>query len=179
MDMRPFERRIIDLRHPVEEAARTMHERNTFLEWDAHEYHHYPKSQRWFAGMGVVTAVFALFGFLTGNIFFALFVLVAAFVIYLFAIREPRIVSNALTAQGVRAGNRLFDYEDLESFWIFYEIGGIKELSIETKRGLISHVRMPLGEAEPVAVREILIQFVPEKRHEESLANILSRLVGF
>jgi hypothetical protein len=40
-------------------------------------------------------------------------------------------------------------------------------------------VSIPLGDTDPNILREHLLKFVKEKRHEESITETLSRLLGF
>ncbi|KKW30921.1 MAG: hypothetical protein UY75_C0021G0001 [Parcubacteria group bacterium GW2011_GWC2_52_8c] len=183
------ERKIIDLKHPgmerqeareaetAREAASYMPE--VILEWQAYEYEHSVKSPKWFLWGSVAVAALVIIGALTRNYFFILFIAVAAFVVYLYAKRPPKEIYCAITSRGVQVGRRMFEFENLNSFWIFYEVGGIKHLSLESKKALLPRFSVPLGDADPVTLRRTLIKFVNEVEHEESLADIFARMAGF
>lgn len=185
MDIRSPEKKIINLKHPdvkiheAELAEPRPFRHEIFIEWEALEYEHIPKEKSWFIAGGIIASLLMIFALFTANYFFALFVLLASFVVYMYSIRPPKQISAAVGREGVRVGRRIYDFEDLRSFWIFYEAGGIKELSLESKKSVMPYIRVPLGEVEPVKVREALIQFVPEVQHEESLAEIIARILGF
>ena len=180
------EKKVIDLKHPeTERAERREAEMDAEaaswvkLDWVAYEYDHEPKERRWFIIGGIAAAVLILISLYSGNYFFALFVALAALVVYLYANRPPKEVYCSITPHGIQIGQRLFEFESLASFWIFYEIGGIKHLSLQSKRAFLPFIRVPLGDVHPAELRTTLRRFVPEREHEESLVEILSRLVGF
>lgn len=162
---------------PEEKQAETSP--GVILEWEALEYDHLPKDRRWFLISGVIAAAIVLYGLFTANYFLSLLTIIAGFLVFLYAVRPPKMIYAAITSRGVQIGRRIFLYEDLNSFWIFYEAGGIKELSIESRKAVVPFLRVPLGDTDPVTVREHLIRFVPERQHEESFSETISRLVGF
>lgn len=149
------------------------------LEWEALEYDHLPKDKRWFLIGGVIAAAIILYGLFTANYFLSLLTIIAGFLVFVYAVRPPKMIYSAVTSRGVQIGRRIFLYEDLNSFWIFYEAAGMKELSLESKKAVVPFIRVPLGEIDPVEIRELLIRFVPERQHEESFAETIGHLVGF
>lgn len=149
------------------------------FEWEALEYDHLPKDKRWFLIGGTIAAGIILFGLFTANYFLSLLTVIAGFLIFVYAVRPPKMIYSAITSRGVQIGRRVFLYEDLSSFWIFYEAGGLKELSLESKKAVVPFIHIPLGKADPVEIRELLIKFVPERQHEESFTETVARLVGF
>src|SRR3989338_3047486 len=182
------ERKVIDLKHPeMEREEKRIAEREAeelatsavLLEWLTFEYDHLPKGRRWFIWGGAAAALLILVGLYTRNYFFTIFVALAAFVVYLYAVRPPKEVYCAVTPRGVQIGRRIFEFESLVSFWIFYEVGGMKHLSLHSKKALLPFIRVPLGEMNPVELRTTLMRFVPEEEQEESFAEIIGRLVGF
>lgn len=187
MEIRPPERRIIDVKHPEVERAEARMASEAFpelgdeilAEWEAWEYEHIPKDRKWFIAGGIVALGLLLFAIITGNFFFAVFVLLASLVVGLYALRPPAVVRCAITPDGVQIGRRIFDFDQLKSFWIFYEVSGIKEVSLESKKTVMPHIRMPLGAMDPTEVRYILITYLPEVRQEESSADIIARILGF
>ena len=185
MDIRPQDRKIIDLKHPHTEeaekraAAAFSRGPEVYVEWEALEYEHIPKEKNWFIAGGIVAGALVIFALITQNWFFAVFMVLASFVVFIYAVRPPKHISAAVLSGGVRFNHRLFDFDDLRSFWIFYEPGGMKELSLESRKTIMPHIRIPLGDTDPVEVRSILTRFIPEEKQEEAFADIISRIVGF
>ncbi len=187
MEIRPPERKVFDIKHPgverieagvIREAPLRYRDAELYL-WEAWEYEHVPKTRGWFIAGGVLALGLLAFALATGSLLFGIFVILASFVVSLYALRPPRMVRAKITEDGVQIGRRIFDFDDLKSFWIFYNVSGIKELSLESKKSLMPHIKMPLGGADPVKVRQALLPYIPEVRQEESFADILARILGF
>lgn len=187
MEIKPPERKIIDVKHPETERmeARLKQELppvpddEILAEWDAWEYEHAPKSRRWFVVGGLAAFALLLFSIVTGNLLFAVFVALASFVVYIYALRPPKLVRCLITPDGVQIGRRIFEFDQLKSFWIFYEVSGIKEISLESKKAVMPHIRIPLSGMNPVKIRQALVRYIPEIRQEESSADIIARILGF
>ncbi|MBI2053042.1 MAG: hypothetical protein HYT34_02235, partial [Candidatus Ryanbacteria bacterium] len=67
----------------------------------------------------------------------------------------------------------------LKSFWVFYTPGGVKELSLKLEKALAPYLRIPLGDANPNEVRTFLLNYLPEKKQEDSLIDALMRYLQF
>lgn len=84
----------------------------------------------------------------------------------------------AINKKGVLIGDYLYPYKNLKSFWINYDPDGIKELSLEIRGFLISSLQLPLYNQDPFQVREALMNFLPEKYHQEEFDTWLKRKLG-
>ena len=152
---------------------------DVYLAWEAPEYERFSKGRFWFLILGLVTLAFAAVSAYYGNYLFAFFVVIAGILVGWFGGREPRTMHFAITSEGVRFENRIYLFDDLKSFWIFYEPPLFKELSIESKKMFMPYLRAPLGETEPDEIRETLSRFLPEEKQQESFIAIISHLARF
>ena len=144
----------------------------SLIKWEAPEYEYRPKSPNWFWSAGIISAAVAAASVLLGNILFAILVLLAGFSVILFGGRRPKIIWFSLTAQGIQIGDRLFPYDNIRSFWIHYDPPYKKILSIELKKVFMPMMLIPLADNDPNVIREHLIKFIKERRHEESFTEI-------
>lgn len=152
---------------------------NPLYSWKAKEFEKYEKSTAWFVVMGLVFLALILTAIAWQSYTaFILFVLIG-FVVFIYAVREPKTLEYAITHQGVKVENLIYKFDDIESFWIFYDPPEVKYLSLKTKHGLGKHVHIPLGQEDPEKIREVLSRFVPEKKQEEHLADVLARALRF
>lgn len=92
--------------------------------------------------------------------------------------KNPRIIKCKIKSEGVQVNRDLYPYENIKSFWIFYNPPSRQELSIRLKNSFSSHVRIPLGDEDPVKIRELLLKFIPEKKQEEAIVDVFARMVG-
>ena len=149
------------------------------ISWQASEYAYIKKSPDWYWAVGILTIGFFAVAMIFGNMLFGVFMLLAGFTIALYGARPPRIVTCTLSAEGVRIENRVYPYESLKSFWIFYHPPQVKELSVESQKLIMPQIKIPLGDANPAEVRTYLQQFMPEHQQEESLIDTATRFLGF
>lgn len=154
-------------------------EENNTIEWTALEFDYYSKSKSWFVGFGIVAVLLALWGIWTKNIIFVILIGLSYFTLVVFAFKKPRGVQFAITPKGVNVDENLYNYDDLKSFWIFYEPPEVTEISLHSKKIATPYIKIPLGDQNPVEIRRMLIKYIPEIKQETSLADNLSRTIKF
>lgn len=148
------------------------------LSWQAPERKNETPAQNTKIILGTGALAFLSYAVYTQNYLFAIIIALAGFVWYAYAHQSPRLIEYAVTARGVQIQNRLYEFQDLQSFWIFFDPPHVKELSIESKKTFMPFIKIPLGDTKPTALREQLIKFIPEKKQEETLTEIVSRRFG-
>ena len=108
----------------------------------------------------------------------AAFLLLASLVLVLYSNKKPEITEIVISQNGVAVGNKIYYYKDLKSFWIHYNPGEAKELSLELRKWYFPYLRILIENENPLTLRSFLIKFLPEKEHENSLVDIISRKLG-
>lgn len=152
----------------------------TLYEWQALEHVHQPKSSRWFLVAAVASALLIGWFIITFNLIAALTTALVGGLVYYFAQREPDMQRCRLMVDGVAINNTLYHYKELASFNIVYEPGQTKVVLLRSKRRFAPLITMEIGDADPVLIRDVLIEFVSEDQDlEEPLTDILARRVGF
>ena len=100
--------------------------------------------------------------------------------IYYVAQRKPDTMRYRIMLDGVALNNTLYHYQDLENFNVIYEPGEVKTVIFRSKRRLSPYIHMEIGDADPVEIRDVLLEFLPEDQElEEPLVDIIARRVGF
>jgi hypothetical protein len=148
------------------------------IEWTAAEFVEYKKDKRWFFYAGLITIGLIIIAILIKNFLLAVIVLLAAVTVYIYSVKEPRKIIFSISGQGIQIDKQIYDFENLKSFWIFYN-SEIKELSIRSKKAIMPYIKIPLGKQDPVEVRELLLKFLPEKKHQESVIDNWARRLRF
>lgn len=148
------------------------------LHWKALEFHHEEKSHAWYWGIGIAGGAVVFFSLITGNFLFAILAVLVVFLVIMYQARGPKEYEFTIVQRGVQVGKRLFQFVHLESFWIFEHENGHSELSIKSKKTLLPHIKIPLGDKKPAEVRGVLQVYLPEVHQEESLIDVLARVFG-
>ncbi len=145
------------------------------IEWVAPEFTKYKKDKRWFVLPALAALVIIIAAFLLKNFLLVVLIILSAFVIYIYALKEPRKIKFGISGKGVQIDKRLYGFENLKSFWIFYDPPEIKEISLQSGKTFIPYIRVPLGKQNPVEIRRLLLKFLPEKPHKESRIDEFAR----
>ncbi len=152
----------------------------TLFEWHALEHTHRPKTAVWYVVLAAATTAVAALFVILGNIIGAITVSFASALTYSIAQKEPRTFRYRIMVDGVAMNNVLYHYRDLQRFNIVYEPGHTKTVIIHSKHHFTPLLHMEIGDADPVAIRDILLEFIPEDLElDEPLVDILARRLGF
>ena len=149
------------------------------IKWSAPEYEFHEKNSEWYWALGIITAALVLTAVILRNFLFAILVVLAGFSVGLYGTRRPRVIIHEINSGGVSLGNRNFNYEHIDHFWINYNPPAKKELILESKKTFSTHTVILLGNADPEQIRRYLLQYLKEKKIEESLVAVIARVLKF
>lgn len=149
------------------------------MSWSGPIREHHPRMRNVVILVLFLFVVGALVQIFQKNIITAVFFGLLGVTILIHARKVPEVVDFEIGASGVKVKDRTYNYRDLKSFWIEYEPElGIRELSLQSKKWYTMYVKIPLGEQSPVQIRSLLVDFLPEVEHEDTLADTFSRKFG-
>lgn len=156
----------------------TTFEESTFS-WQAPEYEHFEKHPKWYWVMGGILLAIVIYAIATNSILMAITFILIGMLGYIYAEREPRTIQMEINPDGIKVDNYFYEFDDIRSFWIFYEVEeGLKILSLHSKKTFLPHIHIPIGNANPILIRETLINYLPEIRQELTIIDRLERLIG-
>jgi hypothetical protein len=149
------------------------------LSWEAPEYEYIEKHPRWYWVMGILLLAIIVYAIVTNSILMAITFIMIGMLGYVYAEREPRLIHMEINPDGVIVDKLMYEYDDLKSFWIFYEVeAGFKILSLHSKKTFLPHIHIPVGDANPILIREILLNYLPEIRQEMNIVDRFSLMIG-
>jgi len=175
LDLRNQSPTLEETSHHDEHRERTQGELVSWIGVDASSRE---KTTEWYVVLAIFVVAFVFIGVIFSNFLLSLLAIMSGAALTLVGSRKPFEVHATITAEGIIVEDTLHRYEDLKSFWIFYEPPYVKELSLTSKRAFATHVRIPLGDINPALIHETLIPFLKEVREEESFADIVARRIG-
>jgi hypothetical protein len=147
--------------------------------WEAPEYEYEEKHPRWYLLMGGILLAVIIYALVTNSLLMAITFILIGMLGYIYAEREPRMIQMKINSDGIQVDNYFYKYEDLKSFWIFYEVEeNIKLLSLHSKKNFLPHIHVPVGDANPILIREVLVEYLPEIRQELTIIDRLERMIG-
>ncbi|MFZ2153650.1 MAG: hypothetical protein WAV16_00245 [Candidatus Moraniibacteriota bacterium] len=149
----------------------------TLLHWQGPEYEHYPKEKRWYSIAALILSVIIIYALVKNSPIMAITFILIGVVGYTQLEKSPRVLDFKITTDGVMAGKDLYEFENIKSFWIFYEPPHTKILSLHCDAMLTPFIHIPVHQIDPVKLREILLEFVPEEKQKPTLVDTIERLL--
>lgn len=149
------------------------------IKWSGNEYQYTPKTSNWFWYVASGSLILIIISILMRNFLFAVFILIASFTIVLFGTKKPQRINFVIQANGIKIGPKLYTFEELTSFWVNYDPPFKKEVILEQKKKLSRYIKIPIENVDPNLIRETLLKFLKEKKHEESLVETIAERLGF
>lgn len=137
------------------------------LAWEFNEYERPERSKKWYLLAGLAAVGFLVYAILSRNYIFGVIIILVALIYFLYDIHEAPRVRFAITPAGVQLGRRFIRHKDIAHFWIVYKPGHAETLYLRPARFTIPQLSIPLEGQDPLQVRELLLQYVPENLQEE------------
>lgn len=162
----------------VEDAVDKSYLNNALMHWQAPEHEIVEKDKRWYLYAGLVLSAIVAFAIYSNSPVMAITFILIGVVGYIFLNKEPRIVDFAITQDGIIADRDIYEFDNMHSFWIFYEPGQKKVISLHMKNKIMPHVHIPVHDEDPVEIRKILMEYIPEIKQEHSPIDTFERLLG-
>lgn len=153
------------------------HSEDVLAHWQAPEYEVFERDKKWYIYITLALAFIIGYAIYTNGIVMAITFILIGVVGYIHINKEPRTLDFMITRAGVLAGREIYEFDNLLSFWIFYEPDGKRAISLHTKSHLVPYVYIPIHEEDPAELREILMEHVPEVKQDEGIMEIAERVL--
>jgi len=150
------------------------------LSWEAPEFEHQKKDRKtWINATVLIAGILLVIFLFLKNFLGMVVVLLGALTTLLYAFKEPRMMHFAITPKGILVGDTIHPFEELTSFWVFYDPPEMKEVIFRLNKFFASGLVVPLGDINPAEIRKILLEFLEEVEETPSLMDQLTRRIGF
>ena len=155
------------------------------LQWSALEYEEKERGNDWFWALGIIVIASSVASILFGNYFFAVFLVLCGIVLWLFAVKEPDMVSYELNSKGLKIRYRLYPYDKIKFFWVQNRTYTEKEelpatLFIMSERIFMPVISMPVEDYMAADVRAMMLAHnVPEQEMKEHMSHKIMGSLGF
>lgn len=139
----------------------------TLIHWRFPEY---PDRERSIGGwlvMGILGVVLFIIALATANFLFAVVLVLVALIYMMQARNHPRLINFVLREDGIAIGDDEYRYEEIDRFWIVYKPGRVQSIFFHFKSNLRPYLSIPLGDANPLRVRDTLRRYLFEDLEKE------------
>lgn len=148
------------------------------LSWETWEYPPHERSKTWYIVASTIGVSLVLYSIYTENFLFAIIILMMGVLVLVNGLRHPNRIQIYLTTLGVVIGNEFHSYKEVKDFSIVYEPPDVKILYVDFLNWRHPLVAIPLEDANPNDVRNVLLPYAFEnlERDQESLTDLIGRL---
>ncbi|MCX6765726.1 MAG: hypothetical protein NT136_02085 [Candidatus Moranbacteria bacterium] len=153
------------------------HSRDVLLHWRAPEYEIHQWNRKWYLAATLILAAIIVYALISNSPIMAITFILVGIVGYLYLQKDPRVLDFMITPEGIIVGDEIYEFENIQSFWIFYKPYVMKVISLRVKGKLVPHVHIPVHDQDPVKIREILLEFIPEKKQELTLVDTIEKVL--
>ena len=150
-----------------------------FLNWVFPEYEIGQRGNSWYIWFGIIIALLISTAILSDNFLFAVILLLFSVILFLQNWRRPKKIEITISPIGVQIGDTLHEMRDIDEFWIAYDPPYVEKVYFAFASPIRPHMGVPLEGQNPLQVRELLLQYVPEnlEREEELTSDSIARLL--
>lgn len=152
------------------------HLRDAILHWRGPEFEKSDWEKKWYLIATLILAAIILYALFTNSPIMAITFILIGIVGFLHLQKNPRVLDFSIGGSGVIAGDEIYEFGDIKSFWIFYE-PHIRVISLHMKGRLIPHIHIPIHDQDPVKIREVLMDFVPEEEQELGMVDVIEKVL--
>ena len=152
---------------------------SAIISWKVQKFENFERHVWWSRIIFIILIVLLTYSLLTDNFLLSIILILSGIIIYLFEKKDPEDYTFAVYETGIVAHNHFYEFTEIENFWIFYEAGhiGRKEISIKINNPFFPYIHIPLGKENPNKIRKILLEYIPEEMHKESLFDFLENII--
>jgi hypothetical protein len=155
----------------VNDSGKILHQ------WRAPEFEVYEKSARWYLIAFIFMVALIAYALIINAPIMAITFILLGIVGYIHAQKDPRVITFTVTSEGIIADKEMYPYENINSFWIFYEPPYTKTISLHTKASMLPYVHIPIQDEDPAFLHELLSQYIPEIKQETRFVDTLERVL--
>ena len=141
------------------------------VNWQIEERQVNLRSSEWLWALAIIGFAIVIFGILLKNYLLIIIVALSAFIVYASKNKRPENHDFRLDSDGVTIDEKLYSYENFESFWIFQS----NEIAFRRKHRLMPLLIVPFHDSLEPVIRKILESHLPESEEEESFLDLLQK----
>lgn len=143
--------------------------------WQAPEFESFEREKRWYLWVALILLAIVGYATYTNSPVMAITFILIGVVGYIYLNKEPRVLDFQITAKGITVGKDFYDFDSINSFWIFENATQFDILSLHIKNRFMPFIQIPFPEETSIKLRFLLREYIPEEKQELTLADSLEK----
>lgn len=151
------------------------------IRWTGYEFEYKEKTNDWFWAVGILVASISIISFIYDNAIFGLFILLAGVTIFMTAKRPPRLIDYEITEKGIVMNDRTYSHLDFRAFSVTEGKYSAPKLLLRTNKIVnpVLVIAIETDYADADAIRDFLLDYIPEEKIDEPLSLRFMEFLGF
>lgn len=154
------------------------------IRWRAPEYDHQEKAADWYWAVGIITLALAATATIFGDLLLGILILLASFILMIYAARRPRMVNVVVDENGVTIGEYHYPFSTLAAFYVENEdeaSESLPRLFLQSRKALVPRISIPFkpGEVNPDDIRYFLMDHLDEEEMDDPIFVKMLKKLGF
>ncbi|MDP2586383.1 MAG: hypothetical protein Q8P32_01250 [Candidatus Komeilibacteria bacterium] len=137
------------------------------MSWQFPEYLKPERGKVWYFWFFTIVVLLLVYSMVTINFLFAIIVIMGTIITLMRSKYHPNAVDFAITKDGLMVEGKFYAYDLIKDFYIIYKPKEIKNLYFEFKSLVRPRIIIPLEDQNPLAVRDLLKQYLDENLEKE------------
>jgi hypothetical protein len=148
------------------------------IQWTGPEHHYTPKTSEWYWAVAIIAFTASVLSFMFGNPIFGILIVVGTIALTLSAHHPPKEITIEINDRGVVINNTLYPFLHLESFWIDTDHEEPR-LMIKSHKTFMPLISLIIRDIDDEDVRQVLLKYIAEVEHPETLGRKILERLGF
>ena len=144
-----------------------IQDQEILMSWEFPEYLKPERGKIWYVCFFSVVILLLIYSMITINFLFAIIVIISSIIVLMRFKHQPGVVDFAITKDGLMVEEKFYAFEQIQDFYIIYKPKEIKNLYFEFKSIVRPRIIIPLEDQNPLAVRDLLKQYLDENLEKE------------
>ncbi len=156
------------------------------ISWQAPEFESHSKDVSWYWLSLIIAIIILALAIWQKNFLFALFIVIAWLLIFYSSRRPPTVWQFEINGKGIeislpksREARKFYSYDDIDGFDIKSASAKYGELILKLKAKLSPYLKINIHSADEEKINNFLLRFLPREEYHISLADSVSKLIGF
>lgn len=118
-------------------------------EWDFPEFTPYERGLVWYVIYAVAVFGILVYSWFSQNLLFAIFIILAAFIVWFIQQRQPRMLNIKITELGIVIENLFYTFAECKYYWIVAESSDDAMIFLEFTAPTIPRLGVPFIDIDP------------------------------
>lgn len=150
------------------------------ITWRAPEFEYFHKEVSWYWLVLIIAAVITTFSLWQGNILFALFTVIAVFLILSWGHKHPREIEFRIDEHGLEIeGHKSYSYQAFQGFAVQHLNPEWSEIIFRSRNKLTPYLKILIDNNISTEAKTLLNNFLPEIEYEISLVDHIAKILKF